>query len=238
MVVIPLQLAGEPCAPLATMMGDDRSAPRLLIVANPLNRDDRFRFAAELAGVALAYISGYAAGPEPGEKEAYPDAPQLVVPNPGGVQFAKLLGRSTRFRPAAGPGAVPAMVPALGCWLTYFAERAQHPASSLFLTATEALGAHWATGQSAAEDQNLAALLAWLSPPPGATGRQAALLAEDPARCPPAGPATDPVFDRDVLVGLYKTIRESRLAGEGRRSGEGKRRPRGTLWCGWSGSCG
>jgi hypothetical protein len=215
MVVIPLQLAGEPCAPLAAMIGDDRSAPRLLIVANPLNRDDRFQFATELAGIVLAYIGSYAAGPEPGEKEAYPDAPQLFVPNPGGVKFAELLGRSTRFRPTAGQGAVPAAVPALGRWLTYFAERAQHPASSLLLTATGALSAHWATGQSAAEDQNLAALLAWISPPPGMTSRQAALLAEDPMRCPPAGPATDPIFDRDVLVGLYKTIKESRAAGDG-----------------------
>jgi hypothetical protein len=215
MVIVPLQLAGEPCAPLAAMIGDDRSAPRLLIVANPLNRDDRFRFAAELAGTALAYVGAYAAGPEPGEKEAYPDAPQLVVPNAGGVKFAEFLGRSTRFRPTAGQGAVPAIVPAFGRWLTYFAERAQHPASSLLLTATGALSAHWATGQSAAEDQNLAALLGWISPPSGMTGRQAALLAEDPVRCPPAGPATDPVFDRDVLAGLYKTIKESRAAGDG-----------------------
>jgi hypothetical protein len=215
MVIVPMQLAGEPCAPLAAMIGDDRSAPRLLIVANPLNRDDRFRFAADLAGIALAYVGAYAAGPEPGEKEAYPDAPQLVVPNAGGVKFAELLGRSTRFRPTAGQGAVPAIVPAFGRWLTYFAERAQHPASSLLLTATGALSAHWATGQSAAEDQNLAALLAWISPPPGMTGRQAALLAEDPVQSPPAGPATDPVFDRDVLAGLYKAIKESRAAGDG-----------------------
>jgi len=221
LVVIPLQLAGEPCAPLAAMIGDDRSAPRLLVVANPLNREDRFRFAAELAGVVLGYIGRHAAGPEPAEKEAYPDAPQLVLPNAGGVTFTRLLGRSTRFRPTAGPGAVPAAVPALGCWLTYFAERAQHPASSLLLTATGALSAHWATGQSAAEDQNLAALLGWISPPPGLTSRQAALLAEDPARCPPAGPATDPAFDRDVLVELYKAIKESRAAGAGEAAVEG-----------------
>jgi hypothetical protein len=210
LIIVPLQLAGEPCAPLAAMIGDDRSAPRLLVVANPLNRDDRFQFAAEMAEIVLGYVGAFAAGPEPGDKEAYPDAPQLLLPNPGGVKFAELLGRSTRFRPTTGQGAVPAAVPALGRWLTYFAERAQHPASSLLLTATGALTAHWATGQSAAEDQNLAALLGWISPPAGMTGRQAALLAEDPARCPPAGPSTDPVFDQEVLVGLYKAIKDSR----------------------------
>jgi len=223
LVVIPLQLAGEPCAPLAAMIGDDRAAPRLLVVANPLNRDDRFRFAAGLADVVLGYVGGFAAGPEPGEKDAYPDAPQLLVPNPGGVRFAGLLGRSTRFRPTAGQEAVPEAVPALGRWLTYFSERAQHPASSLLLTATGALSAHWATGQSAAEDQNLAALLGWISPPPGMTGRQAALLAEDPARFPPAGPTTDPAFDQEILVGLYKAIKDARAVPKGAAGERGGR---------------
>jgi hypothetical protein len=211
LVFIPLGLAGEPCAPLAAMVGDDRSAPRLLVVTSPLNRDERFAFAAELASIVAGYIDSYLAAPEPADKEPYPDAPQLIVPNAGGVAFTRLLGRSIRFRPAAGVGAAPAAVPVLGRWLTYFAERF-HPSASLTLTATGALAAHWATGQSAVEDENLATLLAWIDPPPGMSGADAALLAEDPARCPPAGPATDPGFDREVLLGRLAAVRDARLA--------------------------
>ena len=90
-------------------------------------------------------------------------------------------------------------MPVLGRWLTFFAERAEHPASSLMLAATEALALHWATGQSPVEDQNLGAILGWIDPPPGQSGAQAAAAAEDPVRCPPAGPATDPTFDNEVL---------------------------------------
>ena len=59
---------------------------------------------------------------------------------------------------------------------------------------------HWATGQSALEDSNLAALLAWIDPPTGQTGALAALDAEDPELWPPAGPATDPEFDNKMLA--------------------------------------
>jgi hypothetical protein len=220
LVFIPLELAGEACAPLAAMVGDDPSAPpRLLVVGNPLNRDERFAFAAGLAGVMLGYITSFTGGPQPADEagpgaEPLPDAPQLIVPNASGVTFTRLLGRSTRFRPTDGPWAVPAPVSLLGKWLTFYTERFQHSASSLLLAATGAVSAHWATGQSATEDQNLAALLAWISPPAGLTGQQAALLAEDPARCPPAGPATDPEFDKKVLFGRLAAIREARLAGD------------------------
>jgi hypothetical protein len=213
LIFVPLQLAGEACAPLAAMVGDDRDDERLLIAYEPRDRTERFRFAAGLGEVMLGYVDGYAAG-DPGEGVPYPDAPQVWVPNAGGVKFAELLGRSTRFRRTEGPYPVPASVPLLGRWVTYLAERAQHPLSSLFLSATQALTAHWATGQSATEDQNLATLLAWIAPSPGQTGAQAALLAENPARCPPAGPVTDPDFDRDVLEGLIKAIVAARQSGD------------------------
>jgi hypothetical protein len=46
------------------------------------------------------------------------------------------------------------------------------------------------------------------------TGQEAARLAEDPARCPPAGPATDPEFDRAVLFGRLAAIREAQAVGD------------------------
>lgn len=214
LVLVPLQLAGEACAPLAVLVGDDPARPAMLTVYEPRDRTQRFEFAASLADVLLGYIDGYAMT-DPGPDQPYPDAPQLLAPNAGGVAFARLLGRSTRFRRTEGDFAVPANVPLLGRWLTFYSERTEAPASALFLDMVAALAGHWATGQSSQEDASLAALLAWIDPPPGMTGAAAARAAEDPVRCPPAGPATDPSFDNEVLAGRIDAVRAARAAGDG-----------------------
>src|SRR5690606_3995796 len=137
-------------------------------------------------------------------RERFVAAPQILVPNRGGIGFVRLFGRSTRFRRTTGEYAVDPSVPVLGQWLTFFAERTEHPGSCMLLAATDALALHWATGQSAVEDQNLASLVGWISPPAGLSGPEAAALAEDPVECPPAGPATDPSFDNEVLAPLIE----------------------------------
>ncbi|WP_306212255.1 hypothetical protein [Actinoplanes sp. RD1] len=209
LVLIPYTMAGEPNAPLAAMVGTERDHPRVLVVAQPRNRDDRFAFAAELAEVLLPYLGSFTAETEAvavdrgrDVRYRYTDAPQLWVPNPGGVDFLRLFGRSTRFRSTEGEYAVPPTVPLLGRWLTFFGNAAEVAGSSLLLTAVQALSSHWATGQSSAEDAQLAALMGWLDPGPGRTVFEAAAAAEDPAVTPPAGPATDPGFDNDVLAPL------------------------------------
>ncbi|WP_329580222.1 hypothetical protein OG500_14015 [Kitasatospora sp. NBC_01250] len=226
MVLIPLATAAEDGAPLAVLLGTDRAEPRLHFVPQPLNRDGRAEFLAALADELLPYLESYAGtveliegsekDPATGEKtpvtrELCADAPQLIVPNAGSVRHLALLGRATRFRrtaeePAPGPYPAPARVPLLGRWLTHLTERAQVPGASLLLPMTGLLARHWATGQSLLEDQQLAAQLAWHSPPPGTTGAEQAELAET-ARDgrgqllhPPAGPATDPRFDEKLLA--------------------------------------
>ncbi|AWS42810.1 hypothetical protein [Streptosporangium sp. 'caverna'] len=215
MVFIPLKLAGEAAAPLGAMVGTDPHYPRLLVVPQPRNRDLRFAFAADLAEVFLPYIEGFEKTTETVERktgdpyERCLDAPQILVPNRSAVSFTGMLGRSTRFRRADGPYPVHPSVPLLGRWLTYFADRSQQPGSSLLLAATEALGLHWATGQSGLEDANLAALLGWIAPPAGMSGRRAAEEAEDPLLWPPAGPATDPGFDNEVLGPAVRAYEEA-----------------------------
>jgi hypothetical protein len=209
LVLIPLAMAGEANAPLAAMVGTSVDDARLLVVAQPRNRDQRFAFAAELAAILVPYVDRFCGVAEPiavdrgrDVRYRFTDAPQVWTPNPGGVDFLRLLGRSTRFRRIDGEYPVPPAVPLLGRWLTFFANAAEVPGSSLLLTATQALGLHWVTGQSNTEDQQLAAQLAWIDPPPGVTGAAAALAAEDPEHSPPAGPATDPDFDNTVLAPL------------------------------------
>ncbi|WP_338676938.1 hypothetical protein V1460_31140 [Streptomyces sp. SCSIO 30461] len=238
LVLVPLTTAGEAGAPLGAMVGTDRDAPRLLSVAQPRDRDLRSAFLAELAECVLPHLEGYEAGveaaeraetdPETGKRvkvsvELCADAAQLIVPSRPGIDFVRLLGRSMRFRRTVEqdpdtPHPAPPRVPLLGRWLTHYGERARVPGSSLLLAMTDLLGRHWATGQSALEDQHLGALVAWIAPPDGESGAEAALRAET-ARdgagqlvCPPAGPATDPAFDNRLLAPAMERYDRARQA--------------------------
>ncbi|MFI2640599.1 hypothetical protein [Streptomyces sp. NPDC018610] len=221
-VLIPLTLAGEACAPLAALAGTDPQRPVLLTVRQPRDRAERFRFVERLAALLLPYIEEcrtaetetytVGRGADKEERRRFLRAPQLLVPSGEGIAYVRLLGRLTRLRAVEGPYAVDLSVPALGKWLTWFADRAEFPGSCLLQAMTRLLSSHWATGQSPAEDSHLASLLAWIAPPDGQTGAQAAREAEEPLRFPPAGPATDPVFDRTLhdLMSRYDEAGDDR----------------------------
>ncbi|MGV9339741.1 hypothetical protein [Streptomyces sp. NPDC003688] len=238
LVFVPLTTSGEAGAPLGALVGTDRDAPRLLAVPQPRDRDLRFAFLAELADVVLPYIDAHAEAveaaertetdPETGKRvkvevELCADAPQLIVPSRAGLEYVRLLGRSTRFRRTAeqepeAPNPAPPRVPLLGRWLTHYGERARVPGSSLLLALTEVLSRHWATGQSSLEDQHLGALLSWIAPPAGSSGAEAAFRAErerdgkGQLTCPPAGPATDPAFDNKLLAPAIEAYDRARTA--------------------------
>ncbi|GAA2452821.1 hypothetical protein [Streptomyces lavendulocolor] len=246
LVLVPLTTAGEAGAPLGALVGTDREEPRLLVVPQPRDRDLRFAFLADLAEAVLPYVEDFAddveaaerseTDPETGKKvkvevELCADAPQLVVPGRAGVEYVRLLGRSMRFRRTAEqdpetPFPAPPRVPLLGRWLTHYGERARVPGSSLLLAATDLLNRHWATGQSSLEDQHLGALLAWIDPPEGTSGAEAALRAElgrdrdGQLLCPPAGPATDPAFDNRLLAPAVERYDRARHALASAEDGE------------------
>lgn len=248
LVLVPLTTAGETGAPLGALVGTERDAPRLLVVTQPRDRDLRFAFLARLAEEVLPYVDGYADGveaaerkevdPETGkrvsvETELCTDAPQLIVPSRAGVELVRLLGRSMRFRRTAEQGPdnattpypAPSYVPLLGRWLTHFGERARVPGSALLLAMTELLSRHWASGQSSLEDQHLGALLAWIDPPQGRSGADAAYEAElarddrGQLLCPPAGPSTDPAFDNRLLAPAIDRFDRARKALDGAQDG-------------------
>ncbi|OKK07704.1 hypothetical protein AMK26_01035 [Streptomyces sp. CB03234] len=246
LVLVPLTTAGEAGAPLGALVGTDPEEPRLLVVAQPRDRDLRFAFLADLAEAVIPHLDSYAddveaaerneTDPETGKKvkvevELCADAPQLIVPSRAGVEYVRLLGRSTRFRRTAEqdpetPFPAPPRVPLLGRWLTHYGERARVPGSSLLLAATDLLSRHWATGQSSLEDQHLGALLAWVDAPDGQSGAEAALRAElardrdGQLLCPPAGPATDPAFDNRLLAPAIERYDRARQALASAEDGE------------------
>ncbi|MEX0170134.1 hypothetical protein [Streptomyces sp. LMG1-1-1.1] len=246
LVLVPLTTAGEAGAPLGALVGTDPEEPRLLVVAQPRDRDLRFAFLADLAEEVLPYVDSFTGAVEAVERnevdgetgkkvkvevELCADAPQLIVPSRAGVEYVRLLGRSTRFRRTAEqdpetPFPAPPRVPLLGRWLTHFGERARVPGSSLLLSATDLLNRHWATGQSSLEDQHLGALLAWIDPYDGEPGAEAALRAEvgrdsqGQLLCPPAGPATDPAFDNRLLAPAIERYDRARQAVGAAEDGE------------------
>jgi hypothetical protein len=222
LVFVPLAMAGEAHAPLACLVGTSPDEAQLLTVAQPRNRDEQMAFAHKLARVFAGYIGSRANRRLPvrtgasGVQYRCADAPQVWVPNRAGIDFIRVLGRATRFRKSSGEWAVPRNIPEMGKWLTFLADRAEYAGSALLVAATDALTVHWATGQSPEEDQHLPAVLAWIAPPPGMTGLEAARVCENPLKVAPAGPSTDPSFDNGVLEDLLKAYHEAASPGAAR----------------------
>jgi hypothetical protein len=204
------------------MAGTTRGSGQLLTVPQPRNHELRLQFLTRLAQTVLRYINdrqrSTVSVPEtrnqPGHL-CYTQAPQVIVPNRAARDYLGLLGRSMRFLRVEGPYAVDSAVPTLGKWLTFLADRSDWPGSAMLIDLTSFLAEHWATGQSPLEDANLAAQLAWIDPPPGQDALQAALAAENPILCPPAGPTTDPGFDRAVLGPLLRKYSRYAAASNG-----------------------
>jgi hypothetical protein len=198
LVLVGYHLAGDPGAPLALIWGARRDEePHCVVVPEPRNRGLRFQAIAEFAEEFLAYLSMFEVRDEAG---MCLDAPQLVVPNAATADWlGGIVGRFTRNLRTDGDAPAPPLVPLAGKQLSFFTDLM--PGSSLVLAATDALIAHWQTGQLPSEDLNLAALLGWIDPPVGLDGPQAARRGE---AGPPAGPESDPTWDAGTLAELIK----------------------------------
>ncbi|MFD9863401.1 hypothetical protein [Streptomyces alboflavus] len=213
LLFLPLNRPGETARPLAVMAGSDPHHPHLFLA--PPGGDDRFL--AALAEHVHTYIRSFqqatrirpAKGEHP-ERREYLDAPQMVVTGTAAVDYLEKLGRALRYRPIPDGDDPTTSVAHFGRWLTFFAERAEYATSSLLLNLTSLLSIHWATGQSPLEDAHLAPLMAWIFPPDGKTGLQAALAAEDPLQHPTDGPTIDPSFETARLTSLFADLKAVR----------------------------
>jgi hypothetical protein len=206
LVVVGYHLAGEPGALVGLRYGTSPGEARTVVVAEPRDRDARFAALVVFARDLSDYVAGYGErdtvprldrrGALVAEDELCRDAPQLLVANPGTAEWlCDTLGRSLRHPPAGVPDRE-ALVRA-GEHLGFFAGRRALPGSAAVLAATDLLTTHWTTGQLPAEDADLATVLAWIDPPPGADAVEATRRS---AGTPPAGPVPDPHWDQHTLL--------------------------------------
>lgn len=216
LVVVTYNLSGEAAAPIAFLYGTSDSDARLSIAAEPRNREMRFAAIHEFACGLDEYLTTRFETTEVPSKYGKPfhdpvRMPQLWVPNRGTRDFlGARLGRSLRYLDR-GPNPATTETVWAGSYLSWFDEQRHYPGQSLFLAATEELTRHYATGQSALEDENLAVLLAWVRNRPG-TGMDAIRAAED---VPAFGPVPDPELELQ-LDELLRRSAEARRAGDTR----------------------
>lgn len=221
MVVCAYHLSGDISAPIAFMYGSTREDYRLALVGEPRNRDLRFAALTSFAQDVVEWLRPFERselrtkvrrGRPPVTTRECIDAPQFVVPNPATAMWlCGTLGRALRYLRTDGDNPVDPSIPLLGAHLTFFNGRRVISGSCLTLVAADVLTQHWITGQTEPEDVNLATTLAWVNPPEGQSGVEAAEAAE--TRFQPAGPVPDPGWDADVLSPIIETYRARLRAG-------------------------
>lgn len=209
------QLGAEPFSAAALAWGMSEDDYHSAVAGDPRNRTLAF---AALLKLATAFNAWFEEPAEHAEtvargKRDYQvatTAPQVVVANGGTLGLLGRLGRRLAYLPTDGDDpADPALV-RFGRHLQFLADHAHVPGQQLVIVLTDVMMDNWATGQSAVERQSLAALDAYIEPPQGLHGFEAAALAE----AVPVGPL--PSGDDDArlqpLVEKFNEVRSGRTA--------------------------
>lgn len=217
MVVVAYRMSGEAGAPLGVTFGNALQAPTTLVAVEPRSRTIRFR---DVINPLARNLTNWLANYQLVDPDSHPDrpifkqAPQILVPNRATAHFVgNVLGRSLRYLRSTDDYPVPDETIVLGTQASWLEQQSQTPGSCVLIAATDLLRRHWATGQSALEDEDLHVLLGWIDPAQGLNGRQAADQAEQArvaGELPAAGPTPDPGWDRCSLQPLLDAFNRAR----------------------------
>jgi hypothetical protein len=205
LAIVLWQLGAEPFSAAAIGYGTQPDQLQTHVAGEPRNRDLAFAALLPLAEWFNARFEEPAqvtetVGSDDRPIEIATTAPQVVVANDATVALLGRLGRRLAYLPLVGEYSAPAALVRFGQHLQFLALHAGVPGQQLILSMTRLAGAHWATPQSAIERQSLAALDAYIDPPAGQHGFDAAALAEKRGVGPlPDGDADerlDPLVER------------------------------------------
>ena len=111
-------------------------------------------------------------------------APQVIVANPATVELLGNLGRRLASLRTDGPWPADPSLVRLGRHFRFLWDYSTMPGQQLIVSMTDLMNEHWATPLSAVERQSLPALAAYIDPPEGISGFDAAAAAEmTPVEC-------------------------------------------------------
>lgn len=178
------QLGAEPFSAAAIGFGRSEDDMRTVVAGDPRNRDMAFAALLEFAHWFNALFEAPANDRElvrEDDKRTITrarTAPQVVVANLATAEMLGRLGRRLAYLPTDGRRpADPALV-RLGRHLQFLGRHVLFPGQQLLVPMTELLSDHYATGLSAQEQMALPALDAYIEPPEGEHGFDAAVRAE------------------------------------------------------------
>jgi len=187
------QLGAEPFSASAIGWGDRHERLTFRVAGEPRNRDLAFTLLLEFANWFNARFEAPAADRETVTRGEYEftrarSAPQVVVANSATAKMLDRLGRRLAYLPTSGPRPADEALVRLGRHLRFLSSHAWVPGQQLLVSLTDLMNDHWMTSQSDVERQSLSALDAFIDPPAGVHGFDAAARVEDNSIGPvPAG---------------------------------------------------
>lgn len=213
MVLVLWQLGSEPFSASAMGFGQDPDDLNLVVAGDPRSRDLAFAALMKLAGWFLPRFEA----PNHDrviltrgnwQNEVAQTLPQIVVPNRATVELVGRLGRRLAYLPTTGDRPAPPELVRLGQHFQFLGRHAEQPGQQLIVPMGQLVADHWATPQTPFERASFAGLEAFVDPPRGMSGFEAAARAELLA----IGPSPAGGDDEDLmpLVEVFNKTRDRR----------------------------